>query len=65
MMELDHGTLEMLKGGGLFAIVAYLLVTDRMARKEDREADLKRSEATSLMAGALKSWVDMLNRDKK
>ena len=59
----------MLKGGGLFALVVYLLYTDRIDRRndkeKDRESDLKRSEATTLMASALHKMMDFLNKRKE
>ena len=60
----DPASIELLKGGGLFALVVYLIYSDRNDRKNDREADVKRSEATTLMASALHRLVDYLNKKK-
>lgn len=48
-----HEGLELLKGGGLFGLIAYLLYSDRKDRTLDREADIKRSEAMKALADAV------------
>ena len=57
----DHDTLELLKGGRLFTLLAYMIYSDRKDRTEDRVADIKRSEATSLLATSVNKIMDYLN----
>lgn len=52
---------EMLKGGGLLGLLAYVIYSDRAERRDNREADVKRSEAQIAMAGALKELANSLS----
>ncbi len=63
---LDQGSIfAILKEGGLFVLVVYLIWSDRAERKDNREADLKRSEAATLMASVIGKLTDYLNRKDK
>ncbi len=64
-MPFDHDTFEILKSGGLFTLLAYMIYNDRKDRNLDRDADIKRSEAMSLMASCVNKLTDYLNRKDK
>lgn len=58
----EHDFFEMAKSGGLFFLLAYMIYSDKQAKDKDRAADVKRSEATSLLGKAINNLVDYLNR---
>lgn len=53
-----HDGIELLKGSGLIGIIAYVIWTDRAERRDNREADMKRSEAVKSMAEAVTKLAD-------
>ena len=54
IIPLSHDGVELLKGTGLVGIIAYVIWSDRSERLDNREADVKRSEAVKAMAEAVK-----------
>ena len=50
----SHEGIEVFKGIGLTGILAYVIWSDRAERRDNREADVKRSEAVKAMADAVK-----------
>lgn len=48
-----HDGIELLKGTGLVGIIAYVIWSDRSERRDNREADVKRSDAVRIMAEAV------------
>ncbi len=50
---MSHDGIELLKGTGLVGIIAYVIWSDRSERRDNREADVKRSEAVTAMARAV------------
>ena len=61
----SHEGIELLKGTGLVGIIGYVIWSDRSERRDNREAEVKRSEAVKAMAEALKELSFAIIRFKK
>ncbi len=69
LMNIDF---ELIKGGGIWVLLAYLIYTERQGRGKEVEADIARSEASKKnseaqmkMAEATKSLVDFFSIERK
>lgn len=60
-----HDPVELLKGGGLVTIIAYVIWSDRSERRDNREADVKRSDAVKAMAEAVVKLAEAVLQLKK
>ncbi len=63
--ELGGPTFELIKGGGIYILLAYLIYTERQNKGKELEAEIKRSEADKEMASALKNLVEFLRIERK